>query len=118
MKETYSGTTIPTSGVELIVESATTCRVRYDIQPAPTPHFTDDPDADTQDQLVCECVRIPNPPTYDSIVSAIVTSRYTIDAQIAMLANQGDKDAQHQAEYKEFESFRARAKAIAHTLLD
>lgn len=49
-------------------------------------------------------------------VSGLIATRYSIDAQIAILANGKDTE-QHAAEFAEFEQFRAECKASIDSLL-
>lgn len=53
-------------------------------------------------------------PLYPALVSAIISAEYTIDAQIAILANRGDENPEHDAEYEAFEQWRTHAKKVAH----
>lgn len=64
-----------------------------------------------------EGIRLNPPYAYESIVSGMITDRYSIDAQIAILANKGDGNDDHEQEYQEFEAFRAKCKLIAKEIL-
>jgi len=70
-----------------------------------------------EEEQIVECaeagVLIDGVPNYGKLVSAIVSVKYDINAQIAILANKGDGSAEHEAEYEAFETWRAKAKELA-----
>ena len=51
--------------------------------------------------------------TRPKLVAAMVKAKYGLDEQIALLANSGDKDAQHQKELADYQAFRKMAKGHA-----
>lgn len=70
-----------------------------------------------EEEQVLECcesgVLIDGVPNYGKLVSAIISTRYDINAQIAILANVGDGSKEHEEEFKAFEAWRAKAKELA-----
>lgn len=74
-----------------------------------------------EEEQILECsesgVMVDGVPTYDKLVSAIVSVKYDINAQIAILANKGDGKEEHDAEYNAFEEWRASAKRLAKSVL-
>lgn len=71
----------------------------------------------TQEQWSYDSITLEGKADYDGIVSALVTDRYSMDAQIALLANRGDGNAEHQSEYEAFEAYRDECKAMAKAAL-
>lgn len=67
--------------------------------------------------LVCENVDITGPVEYGAIVTAIVRDKYPQDRVEAILAN-GSDTPEHAAELEAFQEWRAKAKRIAHAVID
>ena len=51
-------------------------------------------------------------PSYNEIVSALIADKYSMDAQISILYNRNG-DNMHEAEYDEYQSWRAYCKDVA-----
>lgn len=67
--------------------------------------------------LVCENVDITGSIEYDAIVTAVVRDKYSQDRVEAILANGSDTEA-HAKELQAFQEWRAKAKRIAHEVID
>lgn len=119
MKTQKQITTIPESGVEVILEGVLT-RLYFDFK---DPDPTED-GVMAEDIKVCESIDVDSR-QYDRIVAAIVTDRYSSDAYQAILANYEtakdkdselaeDKREEYIKEYSDFQAWRVHAKEIAH----
>lgn len=114
--------TIPASGVEVILEGVLT-RIFFDFtDPIPVGDETF-----PEDMKVCESIDVDSR-DYGRIVSAIVTDRYSSDAYQALIANyqlakdpesdiSEEKRTEYLQEYEVFQTWRAHAKEIAHTVV-
>jgi len=117
MKTYMSITSVPASGVLTIKEGNLT-RVFFDIEPLPATE-----ENDNENQYSCENVDIVDS-DYSKAVAAIVTSRYDINNQYAILANYDEskdpnsdltdaKRAEYLQEYADFQLWRKKAKEVA-----
>lgn len=84
-------------------------------------------EGEKREQLVCENVNASGR-TYEELVSAIVTDRYSADRREAVFANYEEakdetseltevKRAEHLKEYSDFQAWRKRAKEVANEVL-
>lgn len=67
-------------------------------------------------------VRVPQPASYDSIVSAIVSAAYPADKMQAIINNHllegDDESSEHEAEFKAMQGWRKHAKEIAKEVVE
>ena len=115
----YSGT-LPTLNV---IKEGSLLRIFYDYQDVPvTPE-----DGEIQ-KYICENVDV-EARSYEEIVSALIRSQYTQDRVEAIVANYEvakdaastiteDKRSEYIAEYNDYQSFRAKAKEIAESVIN
>lgn len=78
--------------------------------PSPSPEST------TQRVFLCEAVEVKSL-DYATIVVAVVRSHYTADEVEAILCN-GTDTKEHATELATFQSWRKKAKALAHSIVD
>lgn len=99
------------AGVVVVKEGPIT-RIYFDYE-----HITKTIDGETIEQLVCENVDITGAIEYDAIVAAIVRDKYSQDRVEAILAN-GSDTPEHAAELEAFQTWRAKAKTVAHAVIE
>lgn len=99
------------AGVVVLREGAIT-RINFDYDTE-----TKEVDGEEIEVLVFENVDITGPVEYGAIVTAIVRDKYSQDRVEAILAN-GSETPEHAAELEAFQEWRAKAKTIAHEVID
>lgn len=131
MKSYCSFESVPDNGIIAFAEGPV-IRIWFDIAPFEIPASTDAPDAvhseSTHPQYISEHVDV-HGRSYSDIVAAIVNDRYSSDDVQALFANRADaldpesgledgKRREYLAEYAAFQSWRAKAKAVARAVAD
>lgn len=101
------------SGVVVVREGAIT-RIFFDYD---TESREETEQEEARTLLVCENVDITGPVEYGAIIAAIVRDKYPQDSVEAILANGSDTEA-HAKELQAFQEWRAKAKQIAHEVID
>lgn len=99
------------AGVVVLREGAIT-RINFDYGTE-----TKEMDGETVEVLVFENVDITGAIEYDAIVTAIVRDKYSQNRVEAILAN-GSDTPEHEAELVAFQAWRAKAKTIAHAVIE
>lgn len=131
MKCNYQFPTVPDSGIIAYPEGSI-LRVFYDITPAPlVPRESEEEeneDADIPQTYDCNQVDVQGR-TYNDIVSAIVSDKYSNDDVQAIIANytevmdedsdiDEEKREEYISEYSDYQQWRKHAKAIANEVLE
>lgn len=129
MKTLEQLASIPESGIVIRQEGAV-LRLFFGIEPA-EPMPSPEGEETAQPEGLCECynVDVRAPFTYGSIVAAIVNDKYSADDVQALSANcieaknpdsplSDGKRAEYEAEWAEFQQWRAKAKGIASAVIE
>ena len=114
MKEQFkqAGYIVPATGIDT-VKNHKEMIVRFDIAA-----IAPEEDNSHEDEFECESVRVARSAEYGDIVSAIVNDRYSSDRMQAVVNNHLlDASEEHEAEFQAMQLWRAKAKAVAKTVL-
>lgn len=112
---------------ELFSDEGVCIRVNFDVEEAEvdvSASSGEDSDERTVKRTVFKAyvVRVPQPASYDSIVSAIVSAAYPADKMQAIINNHllegDDEDSEHEAEFKAMQDWRKHAKEIAKEVVE
>lgn len=131
MKCNYQFASVPESGI-IAYPEGDILRVFYDITPAPVAPSESEEDTDNEADIpqIYDCNHVDvRGRSYNDIVSAIVSDKYSNDDVQAIIANyteamdvdsdiNEEKREEYLTEYSDFQSWRKHAKTIANSVLE